>query len=74
MTTRITVGETGRPADEQNLRGTISAILTTSKNGEPMIAISAALMSTSCSARLTIEEAERLRDALNEMITIVRDR
>lgn len=68
MTTRITVGETGRPSDDQNLRGTISATLTTSKNGEPMIIMSAAIMSTSCSARLTLEEAERLRYALGEMI------
>lgn len=68
---RITVGETSRPADIRHLRGAVSARLTQRPEldgGQPMIAITAALMATSCSARLTVPETIRLRDALTLMI------
>ena len=72
MNAHITVGETGRPEDPRNVRGTVTATLTQQADGQPMIAISAAIMGTSCSVRLTVDEGERLRDALAAMIAQVR--
>lgn len=72
MTTHVTVGETGRPADPRNVRGTVTAILKQQVDEQPLIAISAAIMGTSCSVRLTVAEVARLRDALDAMIAEAR--
>jgi hypothetical protein len=68
MTIRVTVGETGQPADPRNLRGTVTATLVQQADGQPVFAVSAEIMGTSCSVRLTIDEVARLRDALDSMI------
>jgi len=72
VSSRVTIGETARPANIRNVRGAVTVGVIRRENvdgGEPMIGITAAVGGTSCSARLTIGEAEMLRDALDTMIT-----
>ena len=71
MSRWITIGEGIQPADIRNVRGaiTIGVIPEDQRDGsQPMISITAAIMGTSCSARLTIEEAEALHSTLHTMI------